>query len=708
MRTEKRLLEEIVTDNMGEYSTYVLLQRAIPDVRDGLKPSYRRILWAMKEMGATKLTKSANIAGEVMRYHPHGSTYPTMVGMAQKDAQLNPYIIGKGNFGSYASELAYASDRYTEMKLSEISLDMMADTNKNGIDFIDNYDSTRKMPEVFPVKYPSILAYAQSGIGVGFSSSIPSFNIVELNNAVAKYIETGEKTNLVPDFGTKGYVIKDKSIVKSINEKGRGSIKLRAKAEIDGLEIIITEVPYSTTKEKIIKRIKDLVKQGKLREVRDVEDGSGLSGLEIIVTAKRGTDMGLLLEKLYQDTPMESSYSANMMVLNTDGLPELMGVWGIVDEWLEWRRGVIHRMLEHDTKIKKRNLDILYGLRNIKDDLEEVVEVIRGSTDKDLIKNLMDKFSLNKLQAERIAELKLRNLTTTFIKKQIETIGKLEKAVKKNIEAMESDLIKNKMIIKDLKDVNEKFGKERQSEIITKSEVEENRIEIPVEDEHGDYNVRVFITEENYLKKIPLTSLRGATNIKTKHSDKIIHEVETTNVEEVLIFTDKNNVFKKRLYEIQDHKPSDLGTYIPSEIDLDKDENILYMTALNSEHSSILIGYEDGRVAKIDVQSYRTKTNRSVLRNAFADKTPILFKVLSEDVDLMAIAEDEKTVLLNTEIISSKSTRGTQGNIFIRLRDDVKVKEYRVNPDFDNVEYYRLKSAGTGKYLKGEHEDLLK
>lgn len=700
MNTEKKLLEDIVTDNMGEYSTYVLLQRAIPDIRDGLKPSYRRALWAMKEMGATKLTKSANIAGEVMRYHPHGSTYPTMVGMAQKDGQLNPYIIGKGNFGSHASELMYASDRYTEMKLSDISLDMMSDTNKDGINFIDNYDSTRKMPEVFPVRYPSILAYAQSGIGVGFSSSIPSFNTVELNEAVIKFIESGEKTLLTPDFGTKGYVIKDKSIVKSINEKGRGSIKQRARAEIEGMEIIITEVPYGTTKEKIIKRIKDLIRQDKLKEVRDIEDGSGLAGLEIIVTAKRGTDMELLLEKLYQDTPMESSHSANMMVLNTDGLPELMGVWGIVDEWLKWRRGVIHRMLEHDTKIKKRNLEILYGLDIIKDDLEEVVEIIRKSTDANVIKNLMKEFGLSKMQAERIAELKLRNLTTTFIKKQIDTISKLEKAVAKNEKAMKSDAIKNKMIIKDLEDINKKFGKERQSEIITESEVEENRIEIPVEDEHGDYNVRVFITEEHYIKKIPLTSLRGATDIKTKHSDKIIKEVETINVEEVLIFTDKGNVFKKRLYELPDHKPSDLGTYVPSIIDLAKDERILYITALNSEHSSVLIAFEDGRVAKVDIDAYRTKTNRSVLRNAFADKTPLLFKVLSEDIDLMAIAEDEKTVLLNTEIISSKATRGTQGNIFIRLRDDVKVKEYRVNPDFDGFEYYRLKSAGTGKYWK--------
>ena len=250
MRTKEELLENIVTDSMGEYSTYVLLQRAIPDIRDGLKPSYRRALWAMKEMGATKLTKSANIAGEIMTYHPHGTTYPMLVGMAQQDSQLNPYIIGKGNFGSHASELMYASERYTEMKLSDISLNMMSDVNKNGIDFIDNYDSTRKIPEVFPVRYPSILAYAQSGIGVGFSSSIPSFNIVELNEATIKYIEKKEKTMLIPDFGTKGYVVKDESIIKSINETGKGSIKQRARTEIDGLEIIITEIPYNTTKEK--------------------------------------------------------------------------------------------------------------------------------------------------------------------------------------------------------------------------------------------------------------------------------------------------------------------------------------------------------------------------------------------------------------------------------------------------------------------------
>lgn len=700
MKTEQKLLENIVTDNMGEYSTYVLLSRAIPDIRDGLKPSYRRILWAMKEMGATKFTKSANISGEVMRYHPHGSTYPTMVGMAQTDAQLNPYLIGKGNFGNHSSELAFASDRYTELKLSEISLDMMADAKKNGVDFIDNYDSTRRIPEAFPVKYPSILAYAQSGIGVGFSSSIPSFNVTELNNAVINYIENDEKTMLVPDFGTKGYVIKDKSIVKNINDNGRGSIKQRARAEVDGLEIVITEIPYGTTKEKIIDRIIKLHKQDKLKEVKDVEDLSGLSGLEIIVSAKRGTDMNVLLEKLYRETPMETSYSANMMVLNTDGLPELMGVWEIIDEWLVWRRQVINRMLEHDTSIKKRNLEILYGLDIIKDDLDKVVEIIRGSTDKNVISNLMKEFELSRLQAERIAELKLRNLTSTFIKKQINSIGKLEKEVAKNNKAMKSDEIKNKMIIKDLNDVISKFGKERQSEIVSKSEVEESRVEIPIEDEVGGYNVRVFITKDNYVKKTPLTSLRGDFEIKTKHNDEIIKEVETTNTEELLIFTDKHNVYKKRLYELEDSRPSDLGVYIQNEIDLEKGEKILYITALSEKDNFIVIGFEDGRVAKIDVEAYRTKTNRTMLRNAYADKKAIFFKALEDDVDLFAVADNNKAVLINTEIISPKASRSTQGNIFIRLQKDCLVDRYELEPEIDNVEYHRLNNAGVGNFLK--------
>ena len=701
MNTKQELVENIITDNMGQFSTYVLLSRAIPDIRDGLKPSYRRVLWAMNEMKATSFTKSANIAGEVMRYHPHGSTYPTMVGMAQKDGQLNPYVIGKGNFGQHASELAYASDRYTEAKLSEISIDMLADTKKRGVEMIDNYDSTRKIPEVFPVKYPNVLAYAQSGIGVGFSSSIPSFNITELCEAVINYIEKSEKTYLIPDFGTKGYVINDPAIVKSINEDGRGSILQRAKAEIEGNNIIVTEIPYDTTKEKIIDKIIDLHKKDKLRELSNVNDVSGLSGMRIVITAKRNTDMSQFLEKLYRDTPMQASYSANMMVINTEGLPELKGVWNIIVEWLEWRKEVIRKMLNHDTRVKKAQLEILYGLRLIKDDVEKVIEIIRKSTDSNVIKNLQKEFGLSKVQAERISELKLRNLTSTFIKKQMNSIKDLETEVANNEKIVSSDTLLDKVIVEDLKSVIKKFGKERQSIIIEKKEVlEDAKIIEDIVNYIPDYNVRVFVTKENYIKKIPLTSLRGDFEIQVKDGDEIINEVETTNAEELLIFTNMNNVYKKRLHEIADSKPSGLGTFAPNEISMEKGEVIQNVSVVSKNALWMLFAFEDGKVAKIDLEAYRTKQNRSVLRNSHADKRVVLFRLLSEDIDLMATADNEKTVMINTSIINSKSSKTTQGSAFIKLKDGSVVREYQVIEDSSDYEYYRLKSAGTGKYKK--------
>ena len=696
-------VENIVEDNMGQFSTYVLLSRAIPDIRDGLKPSYRRVLWTMNEMKATRLTKSANIWGEVMRYHPHGSTYPTMVGMAQKDGQLNPYLIGKGNFGQHASELAYASDRYTELKLAEISIDMIADSKKNGVKMIDNYDSTRKIPEVFPVKYPSILAYAQSGIGVGFSSSIPSFNITELCQATIDYILKGEKRLLVPDFGTKAFVVNDEEILRTINENGRGSIVQRARVEIDGRDIIIKEIPYDTTKEKIIDKILKLYKEDKLKEVVKVDDISGLSGMQVVITAKKGIDMDMLLEKLYLNTPMQTTYSANMMVINTKGLPELKGVWSILDEWLDWRKDVITKMLEHDTKLKNAQLEILYGLNLIKDDIEEVISIIRTSTDDNLIKNLQKKFALSKIQAERISELKLRNLTTTFIKKQMASIGELEKQVTMNNEAIKSDEIKNHMIVADLEETIKKFGKERQTEIIERALFAEIKKSVIEEKSIPDYNVKVFVTKENYVKKMALTSLRQAGILKLKDSDEIILEVETTNTEEILIFTDKQNVYKKRLSELEDCKPNQLGSYIPNEISLESGETILAVLPLSESSKYVLIGYEDGKVAKIDVESYRTKQNRSVLKNGYADKSALLFDILgAENVDIIAFADNKKVVLMNTETINSKSAKTTQGVTFIKLKDGCTVEKYEFaeKSELPEKEYYRLKSAGTGKYIK--------
>lgn len=704
MKTTDKDLEYIIRDNMGQYSTYVLLSRAIPDFRDGLKPSYRRALWAMREMKATRFTKSANIAGEVMRYHPHGSTYPTMVGMAQKDAQLNPFIIGKGNFGQHASELAFASDRYTEMKLSDISIDMMADVKKDGVDFVSNYDGTRTMPEVFPVKYPTILAYAQSGIGVGFSSSIPSFNTTELCEAIIKRIEDNEKTMLVPDFGTGAYIINDPDVIKSINENGSGSINQRAKVELDKehREIIIKEIPYGTTKEKIIERIIKLNKEDKLKEVVKVEDTSGLKGLEIIVTAKRGVDLEQLLEKLYQLTPMQASYSTNLMVINRHGLPEKMGVWSLIAKWLDWRTDTYQRMINKDISTRNKQLEVLYGLENIKDDLDKVIKIIRASTDDNVIQNLVDEFSLTPLQAERISGLKLRNLTTTFIKKQLESIRSLEKEIKDLEWTVEKPQRVHKLIVKDMYEIINNFGTPRKSQLIDKSVVAKKAKLSPV-NTVDEYNVKVIATKDGYVKKIPLTSLRGNTDIQFKDGDFATAEIDTVNSEEILIFTNQQNVYKKQLADLNDTKPKDLGNYIPSLIDLDKNESIVGIVPLSESVQNVLIGFEDGKVAKVSTDAYRTSTKRSMLKKGIADKTVLLLKGITDDVDLLSISNNGKAVVTNTSMINPKSSKATQGATNQKLKAGDAIKEYHILDEttaISDPEYYRVQSAGMGKLFK--------
>ena len=703
MEIVEKGLQHIVTDNMGQYSTYVLLSRAIPDFRDGLKPSYRRILWAMQERKATRFTKSANIVGETMLFHPHGSTYPTMVGMAQEDGQLNPMLIGKGNFGQHASELAYGSDRYTEIKLAPIGIDMMADVKKDGVDFIDNYDGTRKIPEVFPVKYPTILAYAQSGIGVGFSSSIPSFNTTELCEAIIKRIEDNEETLLIPDFGTGAYIINDPDVIKSINENGSGSINQRAKVKFDkdNREIIVKEIPYGTTKEKIIERIIKLNKEDKLKEVTKVEDTSGLKGLEIVITAKRGVDLEQLLEKLYQMTPMQASYSTNMMVINRRGLPEKMGVWTLISKWLDWRTDTYQRMITKDIHTKQVQLEILYGLENIKDDLEHVIKIIRNSTDDNVIQNLSSEFSLTKLQAERVSGLKLKNLTTTFIKKQLSNIKSLEKEIQNLEWTIEKPQRIHKLIVQDMKDVIAQFGTPRKSELIDKTAVAKKAKLSPV-NVVDEYNVKVIATKDGYVKKIPLTSLRGNTDIQFKDGDFATAELDTVNSEEILIFTNQQNVYKKQLSDLNDTKPKDLGNYIPSLIDLDKNENIIGIVPLSDSVHNVLIGFDDGKVAKVSTDAYRTSTKRSMLKKGIADKTVILLEGITDDVDLLSISNNGKAVVTNTSMINPKSSKSTQGATNQKLKEGESIKTLRIlqGGEEDNREYYRVQSAGTGKIFK--------
>lgn len=701
MEIVEKELQHIVTDNMGQYSTYVLLSRAIPDFRDGLKPSYRRILWAMQEMKATRFTKSFNVAGAVMLYHPHGSTYPTMVGMAQKDSQLNPMVIGQGNFGQHASELAYGAERYTEVKLAPIGVDMMVDVKKGGVDLIDNYDGTRKIPEVFPVKYPTILAYAQSGIGVGFSSSIPSFNTTELCEAIIKRIENNEQTLLIPDFGTGAYIINDPDVIKSINENGSGSINQRAKVEFDkdSREIIVKEIPYGTTKEKIIERIIKLNKEDKLKEVAKVEDTSGLKGLEIVITAKRGVDLEQLLEKLYQITPMQASYSTNLMVINRQGLPEKMGVWSLIAKWLDWRTDTYQRMIMKDIQTKQVQLEILYGLKNIKDDLEHVIKIIRNSTDDNIIQNLSSEFNLSKLQAERVSGLKLKNLTTTFIKKQLNSIKSLEKEIEQLEWTIEKPQRVHKLIVQDMKDVIAQFGTPRKSQLIDKSVVAK-KAKLSPANTVEEYNVKVIVTKDGYVKKIPLTSLRSNAEIQFKEGDFATAELETVNSEEILIFTNQQNVYKKQLSDLKDTKPKDLGNYIPSLIDLNKNEDIIGIIPLSERVQSVLVGFDDGKVAKVSTEAYRTSTKRSMLKKGIADKTVLLLTGLTKDIDILSISTNGKAVLTNTSMISAKGSKTTQGVANQKLKVGDTIAEYRISPELENKEYYRVQSAGAGKLFK--------
>ena len=421
--------KDIITENMMDFGAYSILQRAIPDLRDGLKPVHRRILYTMQTEKAVNFTKSANIEGAVMKIHPHGSSYDTMVRMAQKDRQSILFITGKGNFGQATSrDLAPAAPRYTEVKFSEFGKEMMNGLNKNLVDFVPSYDGTSMIPEVLPVRFPVILTQASSGVAYGMASSIPSFNAVELSNAMIKFIREGKKVLLIPDFATKGFVVNNPEVFKKINLEGSGSVQIRSKVEIDGNSIIVTEIPYTTTREAIIDKIVELSKD-KLKEVVEVKDLTGFKGMKFRVRFRRGTNVQEALEKLYQLTPLQDSYSTNLNVL-INGSPKVMGVWEVITEWIKWRKKTIVRGLEFDIAKMKKELHFLRGLEKVLLDIDAAIEIIRRSKADMIEKNLMDKFSIDEIQAKEVADMKLRNINEDYILKKIQDIQKLEDKIK--------------------------------------------------------------------------------------------------------------------------------------------------------------------------------------------------------------------------------------------------------------------------------------
>lgn len=461
-----KIIENIIKDNMMDYSAYVLLNRALPSLEDGMKPVHRRILYAMLKEKATKFTKSANISGAVMKYHPHGDSYPTIVKMVQTDRHMTPFIEGKGNFGQATSrDLQEGASRYTEVKLTPLALDSMQNFEKNIVDFIPNYDGTLMMPSHIPVKHPNILTMANEGIGVGMSSDIPSFNLIEVCDAVEKFILTGEHTNLTVDFATGGYIIANDEEIEKMNKTGRGTITLRSNMSVVGKnKIEITEIPFNTTREAIIEKIIALTKDGKL-SVSNVQDLTGLKGQKILITAKRGADIEQLQKDLYKLTPLETNYTSNMNIL-VDGLPKVLGTHEIIEKWIVWRISCIKRGISFDIQQMEKKLHTLYGLRSILTNLDRAIEIIRFEEEENIDSTLMKEFSLTEVQANEVSKMRLRDISKKNIEKKIQEIADLEKKVAMYNHVLKSKDQLNKIVINGLKQVKEKYGKERRTQKI--------------------------------------------------------------------------------------------------------------------------------------------------------------------------------------------------------------------------------------------------
>ncbi|WP_255256040.1 DNA gyrase/topoisomerase IV subunit A [Priestia megaterium] len=644
------------------YASYVLLDRCLPSLEDGMKPVHRRILYTMYLQKAFKLIKSANISGAVMKLHPHGDSYGTMVSMAQKDKHAVPMLVGKGNFGQHTSrELMPAANRYTEVKLSDIAIDMMKNFDKNVVDFIDNYDGTMKMPEVLPVKFPAVLAYSNSGIGVGFSSSIPSFNLEEICDGMIGHLKTGERPLLVPDFATGGFIVREDEVFNKINCEGSGTIKIRGKAEIVGNEILITEIPYTTTREAIIDKIVELAKSGKLKEVTNVNDETGLKGMLITVTCRRNTDMDMLLEKLYRFTPLQSTFSANMNML-VDDLPKVMGTWQVIDKWLEWRKECIKRGLTYDIKKMSQRLHLLKGLEKVLLDIDEAIEIIRRSQEDMIEPNLQAQFDIDQEQAADVANMKLRNINKEYIVRKIKDISKLEQDIVSYNEILKSEDKLNQIIIKGLEETKEKFGRPRQSEIIELNNIKP----VKLVQEIANYPVWIHLTKEGYCYKF-----RGTQQPTLKPGDEVIRMFETMNTAEILIFSKDRLCYKIEASRIDETRVTSLGVYLPNLLKVN-DLEVASYSVLDDKYKILVAAYSNNRLAKINLQSF--SGNRRILKNAFNRTQDLVDLLTLEDEAKLKIVTDKTEIEVDTKNLSLTNSRGATGVYTTRRGEMQKIE----------------------------------
>lgn len=697
-------ITETLEKNYMPYAMSVIVSRALPEI-DGFKPSHRKLLYTMYKMNLLSggLTKSANVVGQTMRLNPHGDSaiYETMVRLARgNEALLHPYVQSKGNFGkAYSRDMAYAASRYTEVKLEPICNELFQDIDKDTVDFVPNYDNTMQEPTLFPTTFPTVLVNANVGIAVSMASSVCPFNLAEVCETAIACIKNPNHDIITtlkgPDFPGGGFLYYQEDELQKIYDTGRGSVRVRSKWIYNKTDscLEITEIPYSTTIEAIIDKIVDCIKQGKLREVSYVRDETDIDGLKIAIDLKRGSDPDKVMQKLFRMTPLQDSYSCNFNIL-VGGTPKVMGVREILEEWTAFRMECVRRRLLFDLQKKKDKLHLLLGLSKILLDIDKAIRIVRETEEEaNVVPNLMIGFGIDEIQAEYVAEIKLRHLNREYILKRTNETDQLQKDIAE-IEATLADPKKiQKIIIAELKETAKKYGQPRKTLFYYASDVEEQE-----EDDTPDYPVHLFLSESGYFKKIVPASLRMSSEQKLKENDQIIAHLETTNRIELLFFTSQQQVYKTRASEFAESKASVLGDYVPAKLGFSDGEYVVQMISTMDYSGELLFLFANGKAAKVPLSAYATKTNRKKLQKAYSAKSPLV-QILylpdgAEQINIFVRTDGNRAVLFDASLVAAKATRDTQGVQVVTLKAKHLVTEAKILDDTtaEQMKKYRVKT----------------
>ena len=712
--TTEQAISETLEINYMPYAMSVIVSRAIPEI-DGFKPSHRKLLYTRYKMGLLKgnRTKSANIVGSTMKLNPHGDAaiYETMVRLAKgNETLLHPFVDSKGNFGKvYSRDMAYAASRYTEAKLDNFCEELFRDIDSDTVDMVDNYDATMKEPALLPTTYPNVLVSANQGIAVGMASNICSFNLKEICETTIALMNNPEHDVLEtlpgPDFSTGGELLFDEATTREIYSTGRGSFKLRAKWRyVDKANVIeIYEIPYTTTSEAIIDKVVELNKAGKIKEINDIRDETDLGGLKLTIDLKRGVEPEKLMQKLFRMTSLQDSFGCNFNVL-IEGMPRVMGVAEILEEWTAWRTECVKRRLFYQKERKQERLHLLKGLERILLDIDKAIKIIRETEmESEVVPNLMIGFGIDEIQANYVAEIKLRNINKEYILKQIKAVDDLEKEIADLQATLDSHRKLKNLIIGELKNVMDKYGQDRKTEIIYQTEA----VEEEDEDENiPDYPVTMFVSQEGYLKKITAQSLRMSGEQKFKEGDSLKLTVETNNKAELLVFTDKAQCYKTRLSDFEDGKASQWGDYLPQKLGMDPDEKVLY-TILPGDYKGFMVFFfENGKAARVPLNTYETKTNRRRLTGAYSDKSPLKGAfALNEDRQFAVYTTDGRALIFSTALLAPKTTRNTIGVNVVTLKKKAAVSHAVLLEEsgITNQSRYRCRTIpGAGALIREE------